>query len=142
MASNGTSLSSSEHQRCVSIGDLSFSWSWRKCRSRSRTALTSCTGTLTRPKLSEPVQSERAIPEPSAAPRRRHARLERSQQVARVVGLGALRQRLDLALRLRLDVLEQPGAIGVLELLRVELFLERLEQLAGHVELALARVLG
>src|SRR3954452_2726621 len=139
IAANGTSLSSSEHQRWVSIGDLSFSWSWRKCRSRSRTALTSCTGTLTRPKLSEPVQSERGMV--SAPPAARHARLERREQVAGVVGLGALRQRRDLALGLRLDVLEQPLPVGVLELLRVELVLQRLEQLPRHVELALAGVL-
>ena len=61
MSSNGTSTSSFEHQRCTSIGAPSFSWSWRKCRSRSRTAVTIATGTLTSPKLSDPLQSERGI---------------------------------------------------------------------------------
>src|SRR3954451_9299007 len=126
-ASNGTSLSSSEHQRWVSTGTLSFSWSWRKWRSMSRTALTSCTGTFASPKLSEPVQSERAIVPLAALPTpARHARLERRHQVVGIVGgLAALRERLDLALRLGLDVLEQPLAVGVLELLGVEVVLQR-----------------
>src|SRR3954462_11670635 len=140
--SNGTSLSSSEHQRCVSTGTLSFSWSWRKCRSMSRTALTSWTGTFTSPKLSDPVQRERAIvcsaPLPASA---RHARLERGHQVAGIVGgLAALREGLHLALRLGLDVLEQPLAVGVLELLGVEVVLERVDELARHVELGLLGV--
>src|SRR4051812_43492400 len=133
--SNGTSLSSSEHQRWVSTGTLSFSWSWRKWKSMSRTALTSATGTFTRPNDSDPVQSARATSVP-----RRQACLERGHQVARVLRLGALRQRLDLALGLRLDVLEQALAVLVLELLRLELGLERLEQLARHLLLLLRRV--
>src|SRR4051812_40841357 len=139
--SNGTSLSSSEHQRCVSTGTLSFSWSWRKWRSMSRTAVTSWTGTFTSPKLSDPVQSERATLLPPLPAPARHARLERRHQVVRIVrGLAALRQRLHLALRLRLDVLEQPLAVGVLELLRLELVLERVDELARHVELGLLGV--
>src|SRR3954447_17152446 len=138
IASYGTSFCSSEHQRCVSTGTLSFSWSWRKCRSRSCTALSSCTGTFTRPKLSEPVQIARGTTR--SAPRTGHARLERGHQIAGLGRLAPLRERLDLALRLRLDVLEQPLSIGVLVARRVELRLQRLHELARHVELALRRL--
>src|SRR4051812_30286459 len=135
MASYGTSFSSSEHQRCVSIGTLSFSCSWWKWRSRSRTALTSCTGTFTSPKLSDPLQSARGT---SALPR--DAGLECRHQVARVGGLVALRQRRHLALRLRLDVLEQALAVRVLVVTRLEVGLERVHELARHVELARRRL--
>ena len=61
---------------------LSLACSWWKWKSRSRAALTSCTGTLTSPKLSEPLQSARAI---VSLPT--EARLERRRQVVALLGL-------------------------------------------------------
>src|SRR5215218_7287579 len=104
----------------------SDSCTWRKCRSRSRTALTSFTGTLTRPKLKEPVQSDLA-----------KARLQRRREIVRLLlGLGLGRVDV-LALALALDHREHGVAIGVLVFARLELRLERVDQLLGHVEFPL-----
>src|SRR5947209_3529376 len=129
ISSKDTSTSSFEHQRCTSIGAPSFSCSWRKCRSRSRAAVTITTGTLTRPKLKEPLHSERAM---SSAPRLRsrlllpvpQARLERGHQVIRRLGLLVLGQLDLLAGGLSLDQLGHPVAVAVLERRRPEALLQ------------------
>src|SRR3954449_937338 len=94
MSSNGTSSSSFEQKRRVSIGAPSFSCSWRKCTPWSRTALTSETGTLTSPKLSDPVQIERAT-----SGRLLHAGLERGQQGVGLHRRGGVVRQLDLLAR-------------------------------------------
>ena len=103
-----TSTSSSAQKRRCSIGALSFSCSWWKCRSRSRAALTSCTGTLTSPKL------QRAGPERarhvSVAPGSPRAR----PQVVAVLGLLLRSRSISLPLGLALDQLEHRLAVGVL----------------------------
>src|SRR3954449_4204083 len=138
MASNGTSLSSCEQNRRVSIGAPSFSWSWRKCTPWSRTALTSETGTFTSPKLIEPVQIERATSGRLLA----EARLERGHQHVGVHVRRVVVGQLDLlALRLPRDQLLDAGAVGVLVLLRLEPRLERRHERARHVHLALRRLL-
>src|SRR3954454_17710828 len=103
-------MSSLEQKRRCSMRTLSLACSWWKCRSRSRTALTSCTGTLTSPKLSEPVHRDLG-----------KARLQGGGEVVgllAVLGLG----RLDLlALPLALDHPEHRVAVAVLVLVRLEL---------------------
>src|SRR4051794_3524170 len=112
--------------RWVSIGVSSLACTWRKCRSRSRTALTSRTGTLTSPKLSDPVHSDLA-----------KARLQRGGQVVGLVlRLGLARVDL-LAVALALDDLQDRVAVAVGVLVRLELRLEAADELAGHLELAL-----
>src|SRR3954447_25481890 len=96
----------------------------------------SWTGTLTRPKLSDPLQSVRGtsgrlLPD---------ARLERRQQVVAVVGL-LLGGQIDLlARRLALDQGQHRLPVGVLEIPGVEVLLKRADQLLRHLALAVRRL--
>src|SRR4051812_34937438 len=111
---------------------LSFSCSSWKWKSRSRAALTSCTGTFTSPKLIDPLQSGRGTSAPRA-----DAGFERRHQVVAVLRLLLLEQIYLLARGLALDQVEHRLAIGVLVVLGVVVQLKRIDELVRHVDLAL-----
>src|SRR5918999_6370094 len=134
-SSHWTSASSCEQKRCCSIGALSFLCSWRKWRSRSRVAPVSCTGTLTSPKESDPFQSGRGM---SGLPALQ-ARLQGGGEVVRLLALLELDPLDLLALGLAVDQVEDSLAVGVLVVGRVELLVQRVHELLGHLGLLLAR---
>src|SRR3712207_59995 len=102
------------------MGAPSSACTCRKCTSTSRTALSSWTGTLTSPKLSEPVHSDRGTSGPrlglglaAGALAAAEAGLEGGEQVV-ALGLRLGRRRLDrLAGRLALDHREHRLAVLV-----------------------------
>ena len=133
ISSYGTSLSSFEHTRRISIGVWSLESSWWKCRSRSRTALNELHRHVDEP------EPERAGPE-----RARHQpRLASSAAIRSSVssrsGLRASRSPRPCALR---SISFEHGlAVGVVVLLGSNFARQRLDELARHLDLALGRVL-